>query len=129
MPKNFFLAYWKTIVVCVLIFVLSTVTFKSIPHAPRFHNGDKLIHALMYAGLGFIAYYEYKKENFFRAKYKYWLLYIFLFFVFFGGIIEILQENFFKPRTAEFADWIADIVGLIAGLVVGILFIKLKKQE
>jgi len=91
-------------------------------HPVKFKNSDKLIHALMYAGLGFVAFYEYKKEIFLRRKYKYWLFYMFLFFVFFGGIIEILQENFFKPRTGEFADWIADIVGLGLGYLAGRIF-------
>ena len=82
----------------------------------------------MYVGLGFIAYLEYRKDQIFRTKYKNWLLYMFLIFVTFGGIIEILQGAFFKPRTAEFADWIADIVGLAVGVGIAKLYLRLRKN-
>lgn len=127
MPKKFLHFYWKTILVCVLIFVLSTVTFKSLPDAAKFQNSDKLTHAIMYVGLGFIAFFEFQKDAFIKTKYKYWLAGMFLFFVFFGGIIEIVQGAFFKPRTCELADWIADIVGLAVGYLIGKLTIKVKK--
>lgn len=46
MPKSFFITYWKTITLCVIIFVLSTVTFSTIPKAARFDNSDKVVHVL-----------------------------------------------------------------------------------
>ncbi len=119
MPKLFFSTYWKTILLCLIIFILSTITFKSIPDIARFENSDKYTHVLMYIGLGFVAYYEYIRDDFFKNKYRNWLLKLFLFFVFFGGMIEILQGTIFKPRTCEFADWIADIVGLALGMGAG----------
>lgn len=119
MPKLFFSTYWKSIFVSVVILILSTITFKSIPDIARFANSDKYTHVLMYVGLGFVAYYEYLRDNIFKIKYRNWLLKMFLFFVFFGGMIEILQGTFFKPRTCEFADWIADIIGLALGMAAG----------
>lgn len=129
MPKNFLRFYWKTILFCILIFVLSSVTFKSLPDAAKFQNSDKLTHAIMYVVLGFIVFFEFQKDTFFKAKYKYWLAGIFLFLVIFGGLIEIAQGTFFKPRTSEFADWIADIVGLTVGYAIGKLTVKTKKQS
>lgn len=119
MPKSFFLTYWKTITLCVIIFVLSSVTFSTIPKAARFENSDKVVHVLMYVVLGFVASYEYLKDNFFKLKYRYWFVYLFLFLVFFGGLIEILQGTLFQPRTSEVMDWGADIIGLILGFGVG----------
>ena len=29
----------------------------------------------------------------------------------YGGVIELMQEAYFQPRTAEWGDWIADILG------------------
>lgn len=81
----------------------------------------------MYVGLGFVAYYEFVRDNIVKNKVRNWLLWMFVFFVFFGGIIEILQGTLFQPRTAEFVDWMADIVGLGFGLIVGILLFGIKK--
>lgn len=80
----------------------------------------------MYAGLNFVAYYEYTRDRFFKTNYQHWLIYLFLAYVSFGGIIEILQGTIFKPRTAEIADWLADIIGLFLGLGVGKLIFKNK---
>ena len=127
MPKNFLYTYWKTILLCVVIFILSSVTFKSIPDVAKFHNSDKITHILMYAALGFIAYYEYTRDIFRKENHRQWLILMFLFFVLFGGVIEILQGTIFKPRTAEFADWVGDILGLAIGAgLAKLLFRKVK---
>lgn len=117
MPKNILHAYWKTIIVCIIIFTLSSITFKTIPDVAKFQNSDKLTHLLMYAALGFIAYFDYRRDYRIKNKYKYWYVYLSLFLIFWGGLIEILQGTLFKPRTSEFADWIADIIGLIIGFL------------
>ena len=119
MPKIFFYIYWKSMFLCVIIFVLSSVTFRSIPEAARFQYSDKLTHALMYVALGFVAYYEYSKDTVFKIKHPLWFVWMILFFVFFGGIIEILQGTVFRPRTSELADWVADVAGLALGFGVG----------
>ncbi len=119
MPKLFFKTYWMTITICLIIFILSIVTFKSIPEVAQFHNSDKLMHILMYCSLGFIAYYEFLKDEIFKIKYSFWLFFMFVFFVLFGGLIEILQATVFNPRTGELGDWIADIIGLMIGMGAG----------
>lgn len=124
MPKSFLHSYWKSILLCVVIFILSSVTFKTIPDVAQFRESDKVTHSLMYAGLGFIAYYEYIKDTVFRVKYPRLFLYFFVIFVIYGGLIEILQATLFRPRSAEFLDWIADIVGLTAGALAGKLLFK-----
>ena len=127
MPKIFFYTYWKSILLCVIIFILSSVTFTSIPDAARFQNSDKITHMLMYAALGFVAYWEYTHDTSYKTKHRYWFVYMFLFFVLFGGVIEILQGTIFKPRTSEFNDWVGDIVGLAVGAAFGKLLTR-KKQ-
>jgi VanZ family protein len=32
----------------------------------------------------------------------------------YGGVIELLQENFFPPRTGDWSDWVADALGSVA---------------
>ena len=127
MPNIFLRTYWKSILLCFIIFVLSSVTFKSIPAAARFQYSDKLIHALMYVALGVVAFFEYTRDTTFKVKYKHWLKFVFISLVLFGGVIEILQGTLLKPRTAELADWIADIIGLSAGLGAGRLLFGRKE--
>lgn len=47
-----------------------------------------------------------------------WLFTALLLPILYGGLIEILQENFFYPRTGDWWDWLADIVGTLIGCVV-----------
>jgi VanZ family protein len=35
-----------------------------------------------------------------------------------GGIIEILQEMFFNPRSGEWLDWLTDIAGVLTAWAV-----------
>lgn len=32
-----------------------------------------------------------------------------------GGLMEILQASFFAPRTGDWEDWLADIIGVFIG--------------
>lgn len=115
MPKIFGRTYWKTITLCVVIFVVSTVNFTTVPSVAKFSHSDKVIHFLMYAVLGFTACAESLRDKIYRHKFKYWFWLMFAVLMLFGGLIEILQEAFFKPRTAELLDWIADTAGLAVG--------------
>lgn len=42
----------------------------------------------------------------------------------YGGMIEILQQQFFYPRTGSWADWAADIAGVFIGYLLVILYRK-----
>ena len=66
---------------------------------------DKLVHAVMFAGVAFLVYALLEKSSRLQA-----IIWSFTISVLYGGIIEILQPLLFN-RGCEFADWIADIVG------------------
>lgn len=42
--------------------------------------------------------------------------------ILFGGIMELVQQYFFPPRSAELTDFIADSLGTIVGIAIIILF-------
>ena len=44
----------------------------------------------------------------------------------FGGLIELIQPSF--GRSADMQDWIADIVGVILGIGLGLLYRRLRKH-
>ena len=45
----------------------------------------------------------------------------------FGGIIEVLQPSF--GRSADMQDWIADIAGVALGIVLALLYRRLRKHR
>lgn len=117
MPFLFFKNYWKSIVVMLAILILSTITFSTIPDVAKFEHSDKIAHVVMYCGLGIVLFADYTKDYQVKNKYAYWKWYLLLFAVLWGGVIELIQFFFTAIRTAELADWVADIIGLILGFL------------
>ena len=44
----------------------------------------------------------------------------------FGGAIELLQPSF--TRSADVNDWVADIVGVVLGIGLGLLYRRLRRR-
>lgn len=111
---DFLKQYWKSLLVASVILYLSLWKQPSFK-MPDISNADKWAHLLMYAGLAFMMHWDLH-----AARLKKWKLYFFgiVFPVAYGGIIEILQEQFFKPRSGEWGDWLADSLGAVAGFFI-----------
>ena len=45
----------------------------------------------------------------------------------FGGLIEVIQPSF--GRSADMQDWIADIAGVVLGIMFALLYRKLRKHR
>ena len=86
-------------------------------HLPPIDQGDKWAHLLAFGLLGITLIYDlikalhYSWRNIALSAAAAALL---------GGAIEILQQQFFYPRTGEWADWIADCIGIIIGITLAI---------
>lgn len=105
------LIYKESAIVALLIL------YASLLRAPHFHLpqvafADKWSHLLAYAVLGSVL-----TLNMIRDKVgKRWLRTVGLIApIAYGGLIEILQGTFFQPRTADWLDWLADIIGTVIG--------------
>ena len=44
----------------------------------------------------------------------------------YGGLIEVIQEKYFYPRTGDWYDWLADSVGVILGLAIWMMIDKIR---
>lgn len=112
------LHYWETFIVATVILYGSLVRE---PHyqLPPIHEADKWVHLIMYAALGAALLWDLYKDH--LRGWKMWSIAIILPTIF-GGFIEILQENFFYPRTGDWMDWTADIIGTIIGGLLAYLF-------
>ena len=85
---------------------------------------DKWAHGVMYLVLALVMLWDNKKVGI-PASYS-WMIVV-LFSAIFGGFIEILQEQFFYPRTGDWMDWVADCIGTWVGT--GIWYIGQKWHE
>ena len=118
MILKFISAYWRSLIMTLIILFLSVYPFTSDMGLPRFQYRDKFIHSLMYVALAFVMYYDYRKTNQSVEKFRHFLPVLFLFPLVFGGLIEIVQAVFFPPRTAEWLDWFSDIAGSVIGFLI-----------
>ena len=114
--KNVIFQSWKSISIVLCILYLSFAPPSSFKEIPTFEikHLDKIVHFLMYAGLSLVLIYDFRKRKNTSNKSAIFVLICLLFPVFLGGMIEIFQELFFAPRTAEWADWFFDILGVFA---------------
>ena len=104
-------AYWKSVIVCIGILYVSLVRDPGI-HLPTFVGADKWVHLIMYTLLGAVATYDSIRIQ--LSGWRLWLVAILL-PILFGGIIELVQEQWFAPRSGEWIDWLADGIGVIIG--------------
>jgi VanZ family protein len=111
--KNVLFSYWKSILVMVGILYLSFAPPSTFESAPRFSHSHKAVHFAMFFALTAVLIYEFVKRHNKNYQTRRFLLVCILFPIALGGIIEIMQEAFFKPRSAEWLDWAADIAGVL----------------
>ena len=82
------------------------------PPAP--HGSDKLIHLLAFAALSFPL----------SRTGRFGLLPVFVGASAFGGVIELIQSIF--NRSTDINDWIADILGVVIGILFGLMYRRLR---
>jgi VanZ family protein len=89
---------------------------------------DKVVHLVMFLGLSGIVFFDntfYLKR---KTNYQRIVLGSFLFPALFSGAIELMQEYFTVSRTGDWMDFLFDVIGSFAGLVICIIInSRLKK--
>ena len=76
---------------------------------------------MMYLVLALVMMWDNKKVGL-KTSYS-WVIVV-LFSAIFGGFIEILQEQFFYPRTGDWMDWLADCIGVVVGGIIWLIGYK-----
>ena len=82
------------------------------PPAPE--GSDKLVHFVAFAALAFPL----------ARTGRIGLLPVFVGASAYGGAIELIQPSF--NRSADVNDWVADIVGVIVGILCGLIYRRLR---
>lgn len=116
----------------VLLIFIGTCLLKpsQMPAMPEGIAWDKWVHFGMFFLLSAVSLFDYYRIHKGNPPVLRWIFWGFFIPVLYGGIIELLQKYFFVSRSAEWADWIADILGsLTATLLVLILCRKRRYSE
>lgn len=82
----------------------------------------------MYFALTLTLIWDFEKKNNDKERMKKRAFACILFPILLGGVIEILQEMFFKPRSADWFDWFADILGVALAWLIMLFFFKRKTK-
>ena len=103
-----------TIVVTLTLSVAMLWPLEAPPPAPD--GSDKLVHFIAFAALAFPL----------ARTGRIGLLPVFIGASAFGGAIELMQPSF--NRSADVNDWVADVVGVILGIGLGLLYRRLRRH-
>lgn len=116
--------------VMVLIIFLATCILGSdqLPQMPPTLPWDKIAHAGMFFLLSAVCYYDYYSLRNGKVSVGRWLFWCFLIPVVYGASIELLQRYVFTTRSAELADFIADVIGSLIATIVAIYYLKYRDK-
>ena len=103
-----------TLAVTLTLTVVMLWPMEAPPPAPE--GSDKLVHFIAFAALAFPL----------ARTGRFGLLPVFIGASTFGGAIELIQPSF--NRSADLNDWIADVVGVVLGLGLGLLYRRLRRH-
>ena len=89
---------------------------------------DKLKHFIAYFVLAFLLSLNFFFQEKWEGIAKYYLLYTLMICTIYGGLDE-LHQNLVPNRSAEFYDWLADILGSSLGVLLSYFFLKIIKKN
>jgi VanZ family protein len=110
---------------CLAIFIQSS--FPSPDQMPHWHNSDKLLHAIAYgilAALFFRAFY-------FQTNQRWGSVLLFLVSALVSGLYGLSDEwhqSFVPARSADWVDWLADLLGAVIGSGLSLAGLYLYRQ-
>jgi len=107
-----------------IIALLSLLPAFDLPNIPLFAGADKIIHFCMYSGLSFLIGWGANVP----PKPLHPMLFILAGAFLWGALMEVLQKSMNLGRSFEYADMVANLAGVIAGLIVYKYF-KRKRME
>ena len=112
--------FWLSILTIITIFILCLIDTEQLPEPPVI-SFDKIVHVLMFAGLSGILFFDNTSYLKFPISKPRIFLYIFLFPIAIGGLIEIMQEYFTTSRSGDWFDFLFDIAGGFIGWGIALL--------
>ncbi|MFO7940158.1 MAG: VanZ family protein [Bacteroidales bacterium] len=120
---KYFTNYWKSLLVAIIIAYGSLASGEDLPNSSflSIPYSDKVIHALMYAGLSIVLL---AANNRLAIKRNY--LYTLFIATSYGAGMELLQMTLTETRQAEFLDIMANTLGVLVGILIFKILLKKK---
>lgn len=118
--------YWLTIIWTIIIVYVCSLPSSDIPKTKLFiiPHFDKIFHFGVYFVLAIFMLLEIRNNK--PNARKYWIVGIFTFIL--GFLIELEQHYIISGRSGNYADLIADTLGLILGMILFWIFEKKGKK-
>ena len=104
-----------TLIVTTVLTVAMLWPINQLPPGPD--GSDKVVHLIAFAALAFPL----------ARTGRIGLTPVFVGASVFGGLIEVIQPSF--GRSADMQDWIADIAGVALGILLALLYRRLRKHR
>ena len=101
-----------TLIVTLILTVAMLWPLDTPPPAPN--GSDKIVHLFAFAALSFPL----------ARTGRFGLIPVFVGASAFGGLIELIQPSF--NRSADMEDWVADIIGVVIGILCGLMYRRLR---
>ena len=117
------LTYWPSILVASAI-AYGCLLRKPLYTLPPIEHGDRWAHWLAFMVLTLVLQWDSNRVGLKNGPR--WLV-VALLPMLYGGLIEVIQEKYFYPRTGDWMDWVADIAGV--ALSMGLWWIGEKIYE
>lgn len=125
MLKRIFRYTWPPAIVAVIIFYLCClIPTNDIPDVEFdfFIPTDKIVHFLMYFGLSIVASFNYIYDRKGKIIILKLVAFAILVPIVYGGLIEILQAEYFTGRSGDWYDFLADVLGSLSTLPFSLWF-------
>ena len=103
-----------TLTVTLILTVAMLWPLAAPPPAPD--GSDKVVHLIAFSALSFPL----------ARTGRFGLIPVFVGASAFGGLIELIQPNF--NRSADINDWVADIMGVVLGILCGLMYRRLRSH-
>lgn len=116
---NFIKYTWAPFIVAAIIFYLCClISADDIPETEfkLFVHADKLVHYLMFFGLALVASCNYVFLNKGKIIILKMIIFAILLPIIYGGVIEIIQFEYFPERSGDWFDFLADSLGAISAI-------------
>jgi VanZ family protein len=125
MLKKVFKYTWLPAIIAVIIFYLCClIPVRDIPNVEIdfFIPTDKIVHFLMYFGLSIVASFKYVYDKKGKIIILKLIAFAILVPILYGGLIEILQAEYFPERSGDWYDFLADALGSLTTLPFSLWF-------